>query len=170
MPDVYRHDPCSPGEEWEAMKISRRSGLKALGSLPFVGKSVARQVGAGLSAGLSGGYPAVGTLTGRYAVENAPPGKESVQDPIMQSWQAHRLAMKIPAYAEEIREYAIRNLRQVHTIDPDIDVHRSISLAAKICYQRQRNVQRMLDNYGAEPDHPIVERTQKIIRKLMYGK
>lgn len=30
--------------------------------------------------------------------------------------------------------------KQVNRIDPDIAVHKSISLAAKIVYQRQRNV------------------------------
>lgn len=54
--------------------------------------------------------------------------------------------------------------RRVHAVDPDIAVHRSTSLAAKIVYQRQRNVARHFEGIQGEP---VWSRMESFFRKTL---
>lgn len=67
------------------------------------------------------------------------PGK--LREPLISRSAAYRLAMLDPTTRDWFEEQVSKSCRRVDHIDPDIAVHKSISLAAKVCYQRQRNME-----------------------------
>lgn len=58
-----------------------------------------------------------------------------------------------PKFRSAMEAAAFNNNRHVTYIEHDIASKRSFSLAAKITFQRQRNVERELSSYVAEPQY-----------------
>ena len=154
------------------MNFSRRSFAKLLATAPLVGRQ-ASQVGRHLMMG--GGVPPSSRPPGGYSFGGEAAQSAQLANPaaprqsLMPEWQAARLAKKVPQLFEIMRDEAARNARYIHYIDPDIDVHRSISLAAKIFYQRQRNIARELDHIGEEPSWHRASKIGEFIRKTVWG-
>lgn len=86
------------------------------------------------------------------------------QGPRMPEWQAAKLALRNPELRELLVAAAQAQCRIVLSVDPDIEVYRSFSPMAKITFQRQRNVQRVLDEATQEPLWSITERAREFIR------
>lgn len=144
------------------MTPTRRSVATALAGLPLIGASLAGRLGQRPPATMPMGE-AVGYA--ECAQSDVPVAK-----PLMPHHQAARLAMQNPLMRDLITGQAYRNQRHVSQIDPDIDLHRSWSPMAKVTFQRQRNVERELENYCNEPDHVLLDPLRQYIEKLIWGK
>lgn len=64
-----------------------------------------------------------------------------------------RKALDTPERRAELEAILYEEHRSVHNLDPDLAANRSFSLAAKVCYQRQRNVQRAIE-YTVKENSP----------------
>ncbi len=87
----------------------------------------------------------------------------------MPEWKAMRLAMLDPDIKAIMMDALWNQHREIHKIDPDIEVLRSFSPMAKIAFQRQRNVQRAIEQSTNEPLHEIFGKAREYIRKLVWG-
>lgn len=87
----------------------------------------------------------------------------------MPEWRAARLAMADPDIRALLVAAAYAQHRVVTSVDPDIEVLRSFSPMAKITFQRQRNVQRMLDSATEEPVWSFASKAHEFIKKIMWG-
>lgn len=127
--------------------MKRRSFLGAMAAAPFAGKAaaegLARQTGItatglnshALNAGMAGAQS--------MAQANLPGGKPQ--------WEIWREAFKLyPAIRAE-QESLMFEQEKIAVLDPDIAVCRSFSFAAKIAYQKQRNVARRMEELQAPP-------------------
>lgn len=80
---------------------------------------------------------------------------------------ATKAAMRIPALRDELTSILFEDFRHVRVIEPDIAVHRSFSLNAKIAFQRQRFVERELQSrLGGLNRHSHI-RIQSLLRKVL---
>ncbi len=116
--------------------LGRRGFLRGAIAAPFVAKQTAQHAAESLSrVGLTIPNQMVGLGT---AVNGGIgfPGASNAQ------W-AKIIANS--AARKELESLYFESERNVSQIDPDISVLRSISLSAKIAYQRQRNVSKRLD-------------------------
>ena len=155
------------------MGLSRRSFAKMFAAAPFA----ARQAGQTMRFVGGGGLPPAGNLAHSLAGNAGASAQADCANAIaprhhrqiMPEWQAQRLAKKVPHLLDLMRDEATRNNRYISYIDPDIDVHRSVSLAAKIVYQRQRNIERELDRIGEEPSWDRISKVGEWIRKTVWG-
>ena len=150
--------------------ISRRSAAALLGSLPFVG----RQLGGGGLSGGAGSNAATQMLKSHltqpgYAQNEITQGNTPPMGPLMPEWKAMRLAMLDPDIKAIMMDALWNQHREIHKIDPDIEVLRSFSPMAKIAFQRQRNVQRAIEQSTNEPLHEIFGKAREYIRKLVWG-
>jgi hypothetical protein len=148
------------GAQAEDRMITRRSVSSMLAGLPIVGA-------------------AIGTRLDRPP--HPPPlmpalrqaASECVQAPIsplMPHHQAARLAMQVPHLRDLMTGTVYRNQRNITHIDPDIDAHCSWSHAAKITFQRQRNVAIEIENYCRETEHEWLTPLRDFVNKLVWGK
>lgn len=136
-------------------KATRRRMLGFLGMAPLAGRQ-ALEEGAKHLAGIgkSGSFPTA-DLRDALDLRGAPSQGvcASVDTPVSDYWAQKKLrettlraALAIPASRAEIESILYEDQRMVWNLDPDLAVLRSISLSAKIAYQRQRNVARQLEN------------------------
>mgnify|MGYP001585149150 CR=1 FL=1 len=148
--------------------ISRRSAAALLGSLPFVG----RQFGSGGLSGAAGSNAAEQSLKALGQQEFnrlSSSGAGQTMGPLMPEWKAMRLAMLDPDIKAIMMDALWNQHREIHKIDPDIEVLRSFSPMAKIAFQRQRNVQRAIEQSTNEPLHEVFGKARDYIRKLVWG-
>lgn len=117
--------------------IGRRSLLRALGVAPLAARAAAEKAAASLAAVQMGvgeahsGLPSAAPQSaGGYAVFK----RSSILE----------LALRTQADRDEIESLYYR-AAYVAALDPDLAGKRSWSLAAKITFQRQRNVKRMME-------------------------
>lgn len=125
--------------------MKRRAFLALVGLSPF-GKAAAEAAAADL-AGLDFG-PRMG---GSGGASPAPPmGMQTASDQVAETtpkaWQ-FRAAMANPALRAAIEDTLYEEERFVSYIDMDLATKRSFSLAAKVTFQRQRNVERRMTQY-----------------------
>lgn len=111
--------------------LARRNFLRALPAAPFVAKRAAEDAAANLAR--------IGSSVGDASV---PPSAVSDGGINAAQW---RSILSTVAGREQARAILIEEERHVSRIDPDLAVLKSISLSAKIAYQRDRNVERRLD-------------------------
>jgi hypothetical protein len=121
--------------------LARRGFLRLMSAAPFAGKAAAEHAAARLS-GISGQGLVPGPVM--YGSSGSTAGPVSSSDPSPE--QVSR-AMLIPGNRQRFIDMLWEEAYDVTYIDPDIAVHRSVSLAAKIAYQRQRNVQRRYERF-----------------------
>jgi hypothetical protein len=57
-----------------------------------------------------------------------------------------RKALETPEKRVELESILYTQFRNIHWLDPDLAYNRSFSMAAKLCYQRQRLVQREIND------------------------
>lgn len=145
------------------MTISRRVFGKMAAAMPFVG----RQVGEHLAGPR---VPRVGIA--EFVGGNLGQQPMAEFKPLMSHAQAMRLILKtVPELAEQVRTQYYEDHRRITYIDPDIDVYRSFSTAAKIVYQRQRDVERSIAEITTEhlTDRPYYKRLQDSIKRYVFG-
>jgi hypothetical protein len=123
----------------------------------MIGPSTRRRVLSMLGMGAAAGAAAPLSLVQKQMVESAaiglggiqagPSGNNSGgigQAPAAASPATWRLAMADPDLRAEIRSLLFEQHRFVDRLDPDLAGMRSFSLAAKLCFQRQRNVEHVM--------------------------
>lgn len=122
--------------------MNRRRALALFARAPIVGAIAGKQI-ADEAVGklISGGHS--GLLSGLGASGVTQPAGTSK---IALSHTHYQAALRLPAVRSVIEAMLYEESRTVHAIDPDIAVMRSFSLAAKVAYQRQRNVARRLQD------------------------
>lgn len=141
--------------------IGRRSVLKFLGASPIAAREAA-EVAAKNLAGITRGKPGIPGMDVRNMMrENIQPTAHLVGYPEVgqgQSgpfdWRLARemrdkfvlQALRTKETRRELETILYENHRTVHGLDHDIAANRSWSLAAKLCYQRQRNVARDIEH------------------------
>jgi hypothetical protein len=123
--------------------MNRRNVLSLLGSLPVVGPKLAPQLAQKLAddnkAALLGGVRASGL--------GPPPTPLEGQGHYTQ----RQLALQLPWVRDELRSLFYERHHTISYLDPDLAVLKSVSLSAKICYQRQRNVEREINEFVTVP-------------------
>jgi len=87
---------------------------------------------------------------------------------VMPRHQAARLALQVPAIRDAVTEAAWQMNRFVHAVEPDIEVYRSFSPMAKITFQRQRNVERLIAQETMPSWHEAFDPLHRFIDKLMW--
>jgi hypothetical protein len=130
--------------------MNRRAFIQTLSRSPIVatiaGKAITERAAmdlAGISTGLygGGGVDEAPKDTGDYPKIQ---GKECVE-PTPQQW---KLFLNNKLFRSEVETLLYDDYRTIHRIDPDLAVLRSLSLNAKIAFQRQRIVNRELEQLG----------------------
>ncbi len=132
------------------MITSRRKVLGMLSSMPVVGRSLASKFQSEAAASSLAGLAGAGSLAGPQ--ECAPPNRKFPE-----------ITMKLPWVQDALRDLYYEQNRRVGYIDPDLAVLKSFSLNAKICFQRQRNVERQLLEVVEEP---FWKRWDKLMAKI----
>jgi hypothetical protein len=116
--------------------IGRRNFLRAAGVAPFAAKKAAEQAASSLSGMSIGGLMQGGTSAmcgeAQLSVSTAP-----------LHWPK---ALEDRALRAELESIYYERERAVRLIDPDLACLRSLSLSAKIAYQRERNVHRAVND------------------------
>lgn len=137
--------------------MHRRALLQLFGSLPVVGPSFAAKIQTEVASADLMKLSA----TGLQHNNSDPPSSD---DPLSQE---QRLAFKLPWVREELRALMLEKNRKVYQLDPDLACKRSFSLNAKICFQRQRNVERDLQAYSNPPYWHRVNVLMERVRSLL---
>lgn len=133
--------------------MNRRSILKLFSAAPMAGPAAAKAVLDEHAAGL-----AALTMTGVGSGSNSP-GLDSED-----GFKAEQLtrALSLPQTRGRIISHLYQDeFRHVHCLDADLAANRSFSLAAKVVFQRQRNVERELENL--QRDVPYWKQMKHII-------
>lgn len=130
-------------------KIARRAFLRMLPVSAFAGRQAAEHAAKEL-AGLARGsaFPPSAGLADAFGINNNTVAAEQASGRFLDQRVrefALRNALATPALRAEIEAILYDQHRTVHALDHDLASNRSYSLAAKICYQRQRNVARALE-------------------------
>lgn len=134
-------------------KHHRRSFLKILGLAPAGAHLAAKEVMDASVMKLSGMSVATAGSAGNDYLMDAP---AKVSGPSLTP-RHYEMALKIPSIRRKVEDIVRREV-SVEQIDYDLASKRSYSLAAKVCFQRQRNVERRLESltqswsYNAIPD------------------
>lgn len=118
------------------MTVGRRSFLKVFGMAPIAAKVATDGAMAELTktvvsgTGTSLPMPQFGA-----SPEAAVPSPSQI-----------KTALNVLGLREEVEGMLYQQQRSVYALDPDIAVHRSFSLNAKIAFQRHRNVARQIED------------------------
>jgi hypothetical protein len=113
------------------MKTTRRKALALLGGIPIAGPLLAKQLAEREAMQLSGiRTPGLHTNVGSPI---GSPGSDLA--PAQRKW----LFNTIPTVRAAVEALAVEETKHVHYLDADLGANRSMSLAAKIYHQRQRN-------------------------------
>lgn len=158
--------------------LKRRGFLKAFAAAPFVAKQAAEQAAIGMMNGKTLGVDsmappndlvrgAIGTATSELAASQQPADYIKV-DRLTEkaARQILKLALKDPDIKRQLDSLMMQTHRTVMWLDADLAVNRSMSLAAKICYQRRRNVEHDLKQ-ELDRTNPW-SRMQRFVGKLLY--
>lgn len=133
--------------------LKRRGFLQALATAPFVAKQAAEQAGMALMNGKTLGVEtmapsadlvrgAMGAASSEMMGAQQPAGYKTDKLTEKAARQILKLAIKDPDVKRQLNSLMMQTHRTVMWLDADLAMNRSMSLAAKICYQRQRNVDR----------------------------
>jgi hypothetical protein len=152
--------------------LTRRKLAVAFGSLPFVGKAIAKEAMTGLTGGNTSPYPPRPPV-GPYGYPGVEAAKQQLKDairkPFISRQQATKLLLQNKELLSEITSQMYEHERIINHIDPDINIYKSFSPMAKITFQRQRNVQRQLHNLTGEHSDYWGDRVNAFFQKVMFG-
>ena len=124
------------------MKTTRRKALALLGGIPIAGPLLAKQLAERETMELAGiGTPGLHTNGG---APNAVAGSDLA--PAQKKW----LFNTSPTVRAAVEALAVEETKHVHYLDADLGANRSMSLAAKIYHQRQRNKAACIKNQTEE--------------------
>lgn len=117
--------------------MKRRAFLSLIGAAPLAGRAVAEDIAK--QAGIEASGLKVNSVLSGSMVGNVQSG---VGRPPSDMW---REAFRVYPELRSQQESTFFEQEKIGTIDPDIAVYRSFSMAAKIAFQKQRNVARRMD-------------------------
>jgi len=137
--------------------LARRNFLRGAVAAPFAAKRVAEQAAASLSQ-LSVGAVGAGPIG--YGAKEVP-SVQAAQSPLSPPWAK---ALANATIRKDLESIYFERERGVSHIDHDLAVLRSVSLSAKITYQRERNVRRSMD--GLVDEQGWYGRFAKIAKKV----
>jgi hypothetical protein len=127
---------------------SRRSFLRALGAAPLIAKGAAEEAAKSMA-----GISTTGAICASERVAVSLGGGTNLASSYPSPLDIKQMFFDA-AFRELIESASYQNNRHVSFLDHDIASKRSWSLAAKVTFQRQRNVARDLDGYSQQPDTP----------------
>lgn len=124
---------------------TRRGFLKLMGASPLAAKAAAEEVtkslvGIGIAPTYPYGIPVSGMAVGQSSAQM---GKSEIAKMLMDA-----------AFRSQVESASYRRNRHVSYLDLDLATKRSFSLAAKATFQRQRNVQREIEEYSVDLKSP----------------
>lgn len=122
------------------MAVNRRSFVKAFGALPFVGNAVAGAQAAKLAGICSPNAAEMALGVSGDQTANVGPSRQFDQRAVL------RKLMESPEARAEFESLLYQQNSHVPYLDVDLATKRSFSLAAKVTFQRQRNVRRALEH------------------------
>lgn len=145
--------------------IVRRAALKVLAAAPFAASRVRHT--------LSNHTPEIGSRVGAdlsnralmdagASVASAPMHRKDDSERIqrmMTTWVRTR-----PGYLAELRE-AIRRDTHVTYIDPDLMAMKSLSMAARIVYMRERQIERAMQGHLRDEDMSVWSITERWMKR-----
>lgn len=155
------------------MKLSRRGFAGFAAALPFAGNAVSREMAAKQRDVALQGWSPIGGNSGMGIAEGALYGNavNPAPTPKMEHWQAMRLALQDPDIRREIMAECYARHKIVNALDPDIANKRSWSDMAKITFQRQRNVERDIEQMTQVSTLGFAGKLlQNFIQKAMWGR
>ncbi|HMX62285.1 MAG TPA: hypothetical protein PKD58_04400 [Candidatus Sumerlaeota bacterium] len=114
-----------------------------IGAAPLAGRAVAEDIAK--QAGIEASGLKVNSVLSGSMVGNVQSG---VGRPPSDMW---REAFRVYPELRSQQESTFFEQEKIGTIDPDIAVYRSFSMAAKIAFQKQRNVARRMDELQGVP-------------------
>lgn len=126
--------------------------LQLLGASPVVGKSIAKFKIEDLTATAGRQY-----ITGGDVAPSAYAASPDAK---------FRLALKLPLVRDQLMKLIAEECHFVASIDPDIAILKSVSMSAKIVYQRKRNIARRLE---AIENGQVWHRLESFISNLRSG-
>ncbi len=117
--------------------LARRGFLRSMAAIP----AAAAQAQAALAETMS-----MASKIATSSPDQPPPSGGGIpmghNDP---STEQIRMLLKLPAARAQIESQTFQSYRHVSALDPDLANKRSFSLAAKVTFQRQRNVAAQMD-------------------------
>ena len=122
------------------MSLGRRAFLRVAALSPLAAKKAAEATAAEMSGTITAGH-------GKWYGSGADPEPNTTASPSKTDW---RRMLGDAVHRREVESVLFEDERKVGFIDPDIACARSYSLNAKIAYQRQRNVERRLQQLQDE--------------------
>lgn len=150
---------------------SRRSFLRLMGLSPIAAKAAADKAIADLSGTNLSGMAFTPPEYGNTGWQSLSSGAKA-SGPFDAGIETHagrskllRLACKIPKLAQEFEAELYEKHRYVGSLDTDIAIKQSFSLAAKITFQRQRNVERNRESLCSE-EGSSWETQDEFVKKL----
>lgn len=155
-----------------ANPLTRRLFTQSAAVLPAAVAGVARELSGAMDAAEGAKYfyadrpsPTTGIDSKSALGMNSPKMLEDV---------ARKMALSDPTVQAFFEEDIYRRTRRIAYIDPDLLNKRSFSDAAKICFQRQRDMQRMREQYATTySDDPNrlhwTDVVHRKIQELMWG-
>lgn len=147
--------------------MNRRSVLQFLGAVPVMGRGLESKLKHDLMSGR------LSSIQGVSGLMEAPQGEwkslEKPGSPISSSPISNSFAMQLPWFRDELRSLLCERHRYVPMLDPDLAVLRSVSLSAKIYYQRQRNVDRSMVSMTSDPTWVRINNLWSKVRGLIGG-
>lgn len=133
------------------MRATRRKFFQAMGAAPLMARTAAEEVAKKLTAlGGGSGPPLAGGYLQDALKGNGPSNRQEISSP--GDWHLVRKmrddlirkALDTKQSRAELEAIVYEENRHVWVLDHDLAANRSMSLAAKFTFQRQRNVQRAI--------------------------
>lgn len=144
--------------------LARRRLLSLLGMAPVAGPAMARQAMEAMTAELAG-VSVAGSGSDVMLPSGARETPVSGSGAIFDQRKALRAVLQTPKLRAEYESMMYERRRHVGRLDFDIANKRSFSLAAKITFQRQRNVEREIAEDAAEVSY--WDMTQQFLMKAV---
>jgi hypothetical protein len=142
--------------------MRRRAFLQFLGMAPVAGPIAAKGALEAVQAGMAGVATAPFGPSGGVAAEPTGYPPNGIDETAML-----RQAYKLPGLRDELTSLIYQEHRRVGFLDPDIANKRSFSLAAKITFQRQREVERGIEARLAGDEGRFWWRWNGILQRVM---
>jgi len=136
--------------------LARRSFLRVIGMAPIAAKMAAEDAVSKAAVINVSGIGSYGGMVGRSSS-----GPESITP------SQYKMAFASKAFRGIFESEIFEQQRHVPLLDYDIAQHKTFSLAAKIAFQRQRNVERYMQSM--QIDSPW-ERLPKMVIKFLGGR
>ena len=147
--------------------VTRRTLMGMIGAVPFVGKALGQQA-------IQNQFKPVleaKLMADEYAKHRLAGSGAKVNPQKMKPQEAWKILLQNKEMKDEYTSTLYRQYKEINQVDPDLDVYKSFSRMAKITFQRQRVVQRVVESHLNTLDYEngITTRIQNLIHKMVWG-